>query len=213
MITFYIIEDHTIVRQGLKQLLAKYADMQVLAEFGSPEGIMDTLAKEERPDIILCDINLPEMDGLALTEKIKQKYPDQKVIILTMHQKEFYVLKAFDAGADGYFHKDTEESELVMGIKKIHNGQKYFCQSVSQILINRLLDTKNSTDKTLLPTLTFREKEVLEQVVAGLGNREIGDKLCISTRTVENHRANILRKFGLKNTVELVKFAIENALV
>lgn len=213
MITFYIIEDHTIVRQGLKQLLAKYAEMKVLAEFGVPDGIMDTLAKEERPDIVLCDINLPGMDGLALTEKIKNKYPDQKVIILTMHQKEFYVLKAFDAGADGYFHKDTEESELIMGIKKIYNGQKYFCQSVSQILINRLLDTKNTAGKTLLPTLTFREKEVLEQVVAGLGNREIGDKLCISTRTVENHRANILRKFGLKNTVELVKFAIENALV
>ncbi|WP_299464395.1 response regulator transcription factor [uncultured Microscilla sp.] len=213
MITFYIVEDHTIVRQGLKQLLAKYAEMKVLAEFGVPDQIMDNLAKGERPDIVLCDINLPGMDGLALTEKIKQKYPDQKVIILTMHQKEFYVLKAFDAGADGYFHKDTEESELIMGIKKIYNGQKYFCQSVSQILINRLLDTKNSSGKTLLPTLTFREKEVLEQVVAGLGNREIGDKLCISTRTVENHRANILRKFGLKNTVELVKFAIENSLV
>ncbi|EAY31454.1 response regulator [Microscilla marina] len=213
MITFYIVEDHTIVRQGLKQLLAKYAEMKVLAEFGVPDQIMDNLAKGERPDIVLCDINLPGMDGLALTEKIKQKYPDQKIIILTMHQKEFYVLKAFDAGADGYFHKDTEESELIMGIKKIYNGQKYFCQSVSQILINRLLDTKNSSGKTLLPTLTFREKEVLEQVVAGLGNREIGDKLCISTRTVENHRANILRKFGLKNTVELVKFAIENSLV
>ena len=212
MITFYIIEDHTIVRQGLKQLLAKYTDMKVLDEFGVPDNIMDNLAKQ-RPDIVLCDINLPGMDGLALTEKIKQKYPDQKIIILTMHQKEFYVLKAFDAGADGYFHKDTEESELIMGIKKINNGQKYFCQSVSQILINRLLDTKNSSGKTLLPTLTFREKEVLEQVVAGLGNREIGDKLCISTRTVENHRANILRKFGLKNTVELVKFAIENSLV
>lgn len=212
MITFYIIEDHTIVRQGLKQLLAKYTEMKVLAEFGTPDNIMTSLAKQ-RPDIVLCDINLPGMDGLALTEKIKQKYPDQKIIILTMHQKEFYVLKAFDAGADGYFHKDTEESELIMGIKKINNGQKYFCQSVSQILINRLLDTKNSSGKTLLPTLTFREKEVLEQVVAGLGNREIGDKLCISTRTVENHRANILRKFGLKNTVELVKFAIENSLV
>lgn len=212
MITFFIVEDHTIVRQGLKQLLAKYSDMKVLAEFGTPNNILDALAKQ-RPDIVICDINLPGMDGLSLTEKIKQKYPDQRVIILTMHQKEFYVLKAFDAGADGYFHKDTEESELIMGIKKIHNGQKYFCQSVSQILINRLLDTKNSSGKTLLPTLTFREKEVLEQVVAGLGNREIGDKLCISTRTVENHRANILRKFGLKNTVELVKFAIENSLV
>ena len=212
MITFFIIEDHTIVRQGLKQLLAKYSEMKVLEEFGTPERVLEALAIQQ-PDIVLCDINLPEMDGLSLTEKIKHRFPGLKVIILTMHQKEFYVLKAFDAGADGYFHKDTEENELIMGIKKVYNGQKYFCQSVSQILINRLLDTKNTAGKNLLPTLTFREKEVLEQVVAGLGNREIGDKLCISTRTVENHRANILRKFGLKNTVELVKFAIENSLV
>ena len=91
MITFFIIEDHTIVRQGLKQLLAKYSEMKVLEEFGTPERVLEALAIQQ-PDIVLCDINLPEMDGLSLTEKIKHRFPGQKVIILTMHQKEFYVL-------------------------------------------------------------------------------------------------------------------------
>lgn len=212
MINLVLIDDHAILREGLKQLISNNADMHMLWEGSSAKELLQVLSKQKRKiDILLCDINLENENGIELTYRVKQLYPMIKVIILTMHKEEFYVLKAIEASADGYLHKDILEKELIEGIKRVHAGEKYYSQSISQVVINKLM--YRQTGKNGLPSLTSRESEILALIVKGNNNREISKALHISVRTVGNHRANILRKFGLKNTAELVRFAIEHQLL
>lgn len=209
MITLFLIDDHSIVRLGLKKILSRFDDLKILSDFSSAAEALEQL-KHTQPDVVLCDISLPEMDGIEFTKKAKNKHPDVKVIMLSSHKEEFYVLKAVEAKADGFLHKDVLENELLEAIKRVHQGGNFYSQDISQIIINSFV---NGGDKPSIPQLSTREKEVLHFLVEGLSNKEIADKLFISSKTVDNHRANILKKLNLKNNVQLVRFAIEHKLV
>ncbi|NJO01487.1 MAG: response regulator transcription factor [Bacteroidia bacterium] len=161
--------------------------------------------------MIICDINLPEIDGIELTQQIKLQYPQVKVIILSMHDDRHYILRAVEAQVDGYLHKDIFEQELIEGIKTVYQGEKYFSKGISQIIINTLFNKESEADNPY--ELTAREREVLKLITDGYKNREIADKLFISTKTVDKHRANLLQKLNVRNTAELVKFAIQKQLV
>lgn len=208
MITLFLIDDHSLVRLGLKKILSRFDEIEILADFSSAKEALDVLNKT-RPDIVLCDISLPEMDGIEFTKKAKDKYPELKVIMLSSHKEEFYVLKSVEAKADGFLHKDVLENELIEAINRVHQGGSFYSQDISQIIINSFVNG----DKPSIPQLSTREKEVLHFLVEGLSNKEIADKLYISSKTVDNHRANILKKLNLKNNVQLVRFAIEHKLV
>jgi DNA-binding NarL/FixJ family response regulator len=210
MIKIFLVEDHNLVRLGLKKLIATQEDMQVVAEFSSPITVMAEIPKYN-PQLIICDINLPEINGIDLTSQIKEAFPDVKVVILSMYKEKPYILNAVEAKVDGYLHKDIFEQELIEGIRAVCAGKRYFSKGISQIIIENLFDgeaeDENSTD------LTGREKEVLRLITDGFKNREIADKLFISIKTVDKHRANLLQKLNARNTAELVKYAIQKNLV
>ncbi|WP_299463770.1 response regulator transcription factor [uncultured Microscilla sp.] len=208
MITLYLIDDHALVRLGLKKILSRFDEIKILSDFSSAAEALEQL-DNVKPDLVLCDISLPEMDGIEFTKKAKSKHPDLKVIMLSSHKEEFYVLKAVEAKADGFLHKDVLENELIEAIKRVNQGGNFYSQDISQIIINSFVNG----DKPSIPQLSAREKEVLHFLVEGLSNKEIADKLFISSKTVDNHRANILKKLNLKNNVQLVRFALEHKLV
>ncbi|EAY27192.1 response regulator transcription factor [Microscilla marina] len=208
MITLYLIDDHALVRLGLKKILSRFDEIKILSDFSSAAEALEQL-DHVKPDLVLCDISLPEMDGIEFTKKAKSKHPDLKVIMLSSHKEEFYVLKAVEAKADGFLHKDVLENELIEAIKRVNQGGNFYSQDISQIIINSFVNG----DKPSIPQLSAREKEVLHFLVEGLSNKEIADKLFISSKTVDNHRANILKKLNLKNNVQLVRFALEHKLV
>lgn len=208
MITLYLIDDHALVRLGLKKILSRFDQIKILSDFSSAAEALKQL-ENVKPDLVLCDISLPEMDGIEFTKKAKAKHPDLKVIMLSSHKEEFYVLKAVEAKADGFLHKDVLENELLEAIQRVNQGGNFYSQDISQIIINSFVNG----DKPSIPQLSAREKEVLHFLVEGLSNKEIADKLFISSKTVDNHRANILKKLNLKNNVQLVRFALEHKLV
>jgi DNA-binding NarL/FixJ family response regulator len=208
MITLYLIDDHALVRLGLKKILSRFDQIKILSDFSSAAEALKQL-DSVKPDLVLCDISLPEMDGIEFTKKAKAKHPDLKVIMLSSHKEEFYVLKAVEAKADGFLHKDVLENELIEAIQRVNQGGNFYSQDISQIIINSFVNG----DKPSIPQLSAREKEVLHFLVEGLSNKEIADKLFISSKTVDNHRANILKKLNLKNNVQLVRFALEHKLV
>jgi DNA-binding NarL/FixJ family response regulator len=208
MITLYLIDDHALVRLGLKKILSRFDQIKILSDFSSAAEALKQL-DSVKPDLVLCDISLPEMDGIEFTKKAKAKHPDLKVFMMSSHKEEFYLLKAVEAKADGFLHKDVLENELIEAIQRVNQGGNFYSQDISQIIINSFVNG----DKPSIPQLSAREKEVLHFLVEGLSNKEIADKLFISSKTVDNHRANILKKLNLKNNVQLVRFALEHKLV
>lgn len=210
MIKIFLVDDHRLLRTGLKKLIAQKEGMEVIAEFSQASQVISEIPKYN-PDVILCDINLPDNDGLSLSCEIKEKFPKVKVVILSMHKEKSYILRAVQANVDGYMHKDIFEQDLIEGIQRIALGEKFFSKEIAQIIINNLY---NKDEEVLsLSELTSREKEVLKLITEGYKNREIADKLFISTKTVDKHRANLLQKLNARNTAELVKYAIQQNMV
>ena len=210
MIKIFLVDDHRLIRTSLRKLIAQIEGMEVIAEFSKAEEVIKEIPKYN-PDIILCDINLPDRDGITLSSEIKELYPEIKVIILSMHKEKSFILKAVQANVDGYMHKDIFEQDLLEGITKVSMGEKYFSKEIAQIIINNLYG--NKTDENNWTEITSREKEVLKLITEGFKNREIADKLFISTKTVDKHRANLLQKLNARNTAELVKYAIQQNMV
>ncbi|MDX2303059.1 MAG: response regulator transcription factor [Microscillaceae bacterium] len=210
MIKIFLVDDHRLIRTGLKKLIAQKEGMEVVAEFSLANQVISEIPRYN-PDIVICDINLPDGDGLALSCEIKEKFPLVKVMILSMHKEKSYILRAVQANVDGYMHKDIFEQDLLDGILRVYQGDRYFSKEIAQIIINNLYG--KTTDSQVLTDLTSREKEVLKLITEGFKNREIADKLFISTKTVDKHRANLLQKLNARNTAELVKYAIQQNMV
>ncbi|WP_027000981.1 response regulator [Eisenibacter elegans] len=210
VIKILLIEDHGIVREGVKGIISQHEGMYVTEECDNAEDALHILTNHI-PDVILCDITLADTDGIELIAKIKKKYPNIKVIILSSHNEEYFVLRALEVNTDGYLHKSILKKELIEGILKVYKGEKYFSQAVSQIIINNMVNKR--TGNSGAAAFTPREKEILKLITEGYSNREISDKLFISIKTVDTHRTSLLKKSDAKNTAELVKFAIENKLV
>jgi DNA-binding NarL/FixJ family response regulator len=208
-----IAEDQTLVRQGLRSLLESEKNIKVVAEAG--DGI-ETIRHVEKynPDLVLLDLAMPKMSGLSALKDIKNRHPETKILVLTFHSSEEYILEAFESGADGYCLKKDSHAELLAAIKNILSGKSFISPAISSKVLEGYLEgRKKLKKKTSLETLTQREKEVLKLVGEGYSSIEIGDILCISSKTVDKHRSNIMNKVNLHSAASLTAYAIEKGLV
>ena len=207
MAKILVLDDLTLFRAGLIGILKREPRFCVVGQYGSFEPVKSIIAKFDA-HIILMDISIGNESGLEIVKYIKSVNPSLKVVILSTHKEEFYVVNALEAGVDGYIHKDADPEELITGLSKIENGEKFYSMEISNLLINNIYHKPNRG----LPFLTNKEKEIITHLMDGLSSKEIADILDISPRTVETHRANVLGKFHLKNTTELVKKIVEHKI-
>lgn len=205
-----LTDDHALMREGIKHLLEFDGSIEVIEE--ASDGI-ECLQKLEKihPDILLLDINMPEMNGIEVLEELKRREDPLKVLILTVHSEVEYLVKAVDIGANGYILKDSGSSELKQAINVIMSGESYIQPSLLPALNSRLINRDVDQDK--LQTLTKREFEILTQVAGGMFNKEIAVNLNISERTVKNHISNIFRKIDVSDRTQAAVFAIRNNIV
>jgi two-component system, NarL family, response regulator DegU len=214
-INIVLADDHVLVRNGIKAMLESDTQIEVIGEAGNGVEALEA-AKRLHPDILVLDIRMPEMNGLEAAAKLHNVSPDTKAVILSMHDSEEYVLQALDAGAYGYLLKDTDKNEFLKALKQIHGGNKYFSGAVSNVLANRLLNSKPYTVKTPIEDpyhLTKREKEILRMIIDGKHNKDIADSLDKSVRTIETHRFNIMKKMSVTNAVDMVNKAVKESIV
>ena len=208
-----IAEDHTILREGLRSLLRADPAFDVVGEAADGRDAVrcvETLS----PDLILMDLSMPRTNGLNAIQEIKKQNPETKIIALTVHKTEEYVLATLQAGANGYVLKDATHSELVMAIKNVLMGKCYLSPGISEKVIEGYLEgRKTLKTKSAWDTLTQREREILKLIAEGYKNKEIADYLYISLKTVEKHRSSLMKKLDLHNTAALTAFAVEKGLV
>ncbi|UCD80337.1 MAG: response regulator transcription factor [Desulfobacterales bacterium] len=208
-----IVEDHKLFREGLKSILSGKADLEVVGEAGDGLEAIRTV-KKCRPDFMLLDLSMPKMNGISVMREIKLLFPEIKIMALTIHESDQYVLESFEAGADGYCLKDAGRNELMMAIDSVLQGRRYISPSISDnVLEGYLTGRRKLKSKTSWDTITQREREVLKLLGEGFQNKEISDMLHISVKTVEKHRANIMNKLDLHNAAALTAYAIEHGLV
>lgn len=205
-----IADDHSMVREGLKQLLELDGDIVVIGETSDGVECLDLLEKK-LPQALLLDINMPNMNGLEVLEKIKEKKLDTKVIILTVHNEVEYLLKAVEIGIDGYMLKDSNSDELKKAIYSVIDGESYIQPNLIPILNSKMIE--RDVEKEKLALLTKRELEVLKLMAVGSYNKEIGEKLNISERTVKNHISSIFKKIDVSDRTQAAIFAIRNNLI
>jgi DNA-binding NarL/FixJ family response regulator len=209
-INLLLADDHLVVRDAIKMMLQKNSKFNIIALAKNGKEVISYLdANPSTIDVVVMDINMPVMSGIEATEIITKKHSSVNVLALTMHEESTYISKMIDAGAVGYVLKGSKALELESAIKSVVYGTKYYSNSVSLTMINSLLN-KNKPENT---ALSDREKEILVQVTKGRTNQEVGENLNISKRTVETHRRNILAKLNMKNTAEMIRYAIQNKLV
>jgi two-component system, NarL family, nitrate/nitrite response regulator NarL len=211
MIKLIIVDDHQLFIDGIKSLLKNEKEIKVVGE--ALNGI-EAMARitEEKPDIILLDINMPDMDGVETTREIRKKFPEVKIIILTMHNQHEFISNLVSEGALGYILKNTGKTELINAIKTVHGGNAFFSKAVTETIMNNL-HKKPAEEKLESVQLTKREKEILKYIAEGLATKEIADKLFISVNTVETHRKNLMAKVHAKNVTGLVRFAMQIGII
>ncbi len=208
--TIILVDDHKIIRDGLKMYFTGNDDYVIEAEAENGVEALEILSKRSF-DLVITDISMPEMDGITLAQEIKEKYPDQKVMALTMMGENQHIKHMLAAGVNGYILKNSDKSEIMNAIKTILNGENYYSGSVTKIIIYGIAGKKKPTQRLTLETpLTTREKEVLKLIVKEYSNKEIADQLFISVRTVDAHKRNLLEKTGCKNIAGLVVYALEH---
>ena len=212
MYTLLLVDDHQIIRDGIRFYFEE--DKEFTIEDEAENGVQALeLLKEKSYDIVLTDINMPEMDGVDLMKNIKEQYPDQKVLVLSMFNEAAYINKMIALGANGYILKKSTKNELVDAIKKILSGGDHYSDEVYKTIIGNIAGRKPKQRLTLETDLSEREKEILVLITNEYSNQEIADRLFISIRTVETHKRNLLEKTGCKNVAGLVMYAVERNLV
>jgi len=208
-----IAEDHRILREGLRSLLVSNPEFQVV---GEAEDGLDAirLVRDTEPDLVLLDLSMPRLDGLSAMRDIKKLSPRTKILALTVHTGDEYILEAFQAGADGYCLKDAGRTELMMAIQSVFAEKRYLSPGISDKVLEGYLEGRQRIkSKSAWDTVTRREKEILKLIGEGYKNREIADLLSISVKTVEKHRSNIMKKLDLHNASALTAYAIDKGLV
>ena len=208
-----IAEDHTILREGLRSLLSSHPEFEIVGEAKDGREAIGCVEKF-KPDLILTDLSMPRMNGMEAIKEIKRQSPETKVLVLTVHKAEEYILATLQAGADGYLLKDSTHAELLMAVKHVLGGKRYISPGISDKVLEGYLEGKKTLrTHTTWETLTQREREILKLIAEGYKNKEIADDLCISVKTVEKHRANLMEKLDLHSIQALTAFAIGKGLV
>ena len=208
-----LAEDHTILRAGLRALLASREDFEVVGEAGDGREAV-RIADLHVPDLILIDLSMPKLNGMEAIKEIKGRHPQIKIIVLTVHKGDEYIVASLDAGADGYILKDASHNELILAIEYVMDGKIFLSPSISDKVIDAYLEQKKGNKtKSVLDLLTSREMEILKLIAEGYKNKDIADHLCISSKTVEKHRSNLMEKLDIRNTAGLTAYAIDKGIV
>lgn len=208
-----VADDHAIVREGVRMILAKERDIEVVGEAADGAQALQ-LVETAKPEVVVMDISMPGMGGIEATQKVKERYPKVNVLALTMHEDESYVFQLLRAGASGYVLKRAAAHDLVQAVRAAAKGEAFLYPSVARKVVEDYLKrVEAGEEKERYDGLTQREKEVLTLIAQGLSNQEIADKLYISIKTVQTHRAHILEKLNLHDRTELVRYAIRKGLI
>ncbi len=210
--TILIVDDHPLVREGLKSILKPAPEYEVVGQAGNAIQMVKNL----KPNLVLLDLGLPDKSGLELSREIRNISPSTRILIVSMHSKVDYIVKAFQAGATGYMTKESTTERLLQGIAQVLNGEYFMDGSVSHRVVEKLMKTPEKEMKITdagYETLTSREQEIMVLLAEGNSAKECAAKLFISPKTVENHRTNIMNKLGLHSTLELVRYAARLGLV
>ncbi len=212
-----LVEDHRILREGLRAIFAGEPDLELVGEATDGlEAIQQV--RELSPDLLILDLSMPRMDGLTALKEVKRVAPKTRVLIMTAHRNEEYIFRAIEDGADGYLLKDASAAELLLAARSVVAGERYLSAAVATQVVAAFLNRKGGTERNAGPrsafdTLSVREREVLKLVAEGYRSREIGNLLSISEKTVEKHRANLMRKLNVNSASALTAIAIEKGLV
>lgn len=225
-----LVDDHSIVRDGIRLLLEQADGLAIIDEANDGEEALDKLKSHHSeqadalpdgpktmPDLVLMDISLPGMSGIQTTQVISRLYKGVRVLMLSMHNNEDYILRSVEAGAYGYILKDSSSDEMIKAIRTIAAGEKYYSSPVASIILSGYMQQLKKGDKNnraeRQSKLSNKEKEILQFLVDGMSSREIAEKLQLSVRTVDNHRANMMRRLQVRNAAELVRMAVEDKLI
>ncbi|MBF0510525.1 MAG: response regulator transcription factor [Deltaproteobacteria bacterium] len=213
--TILIVDDHPFFREGLRAILARNSGFEVVGEAGDGQQAL-RMTKELKPDLVLMDISLPDKSGIQLTGDLRHLLPDVNILIISMHAKADYITKAFQAGAKGYLFKESAAEALVQGLEAVSKGEFFLDASLSHQVVKKLMESpekKTKVSDTAYGTLTSREQEVMRLLAEGISTKDIAQNLCISPKTVDNHRANIMSKLNLHSAIELVRYSARLGLI
>jgi len=207
-IRLLLADDHALIREGFKSLLGKNINFEIIGEAENGKELI-AMTDQLKPDIVLADINMPQVTGIEAIEQLIKRHPEIKFVLLTMHEEREYIMNALKIGVSGYILKNVERAELEHAILTIHKGHQYFSSVVTSTLVNLV----NKTESVEIDEISPREKEVLELVARGKSTKQIADHLGISIRTVESHRINMLKKMKVSNSSELVRKSLELKII
>jgi len=211
--TILIADDHTLFREGLRSLLSTHEDLHVLGEAENGQEALRAVA-ERKPDLLLIDLSMPKMGGLDAIREIKRYEPETKILVLTVHETEEFVLAALNAGASGYVLKDATHQELILAIRSVLREKRYLSPDISAKVIEGYIDGRKAVKSTSSwESLTLREREILKLIAEGRKNKEIADILFLSAKTVAKHRANLMNKLDLHSASALTAYAMERGLL
>jgi len=210
--TIMLADDHRIVRQGLRALLEAEPDFHLVDEAGDGLEAVQ-LVERLRPDVLVLDLMMPGLSGMEVTREVSKRSPETRVIILSMHANEAYVLEALRNGAVGYVLKDSSADELVQAVREVVAGRRFLSSPLSERAIDAYVSKAQQAPLDRYETLTAREREVLHLVAEGHTNAEIADRLSISSRTAETHRANMMRKLNLQGQTDLIRYALRRGII
>ncbi|MBL8797654.1 MAG: response regulator transcription factor [Planctomycetia bacterium] len=211
-ITIILADDHQLVRQGLRALLAIEPDFQIVGEAADGLEVI-ALVEKLQPQVLVLDLMMPGLSGLEVTTQLSRKAPQTRIVMLSMHANEAYVLQALRNGAAGYVLKEAPAAVLTQAIREVAAGRRYLSAALSERAIEAYIQKAEATPLDLYDTLTAREREMLHLVAEGLSSGEIGRRLFLSPRTVETHRGSMMRKLGLHNQTDLIRYAMKRGIL
>ena len=208
-----VADDHAIIREGLCIMLDNQPDMEVIGKAANGREAV-RLVNERKPDVVVIDISMPELNGIEAIQQMLPRHPQMKVVVLSIHGTKPYVFRALKAGAKGYLMKETAGLEVVDAVRAVYRGERYLSQSIADLLADgSLRNLEASLEFSPLETLSPREREILQLVAEGKTSQEIAERLSISPKTVDTYRSRLMRKIGVEDMAGLVKFAIQHGVI